>query len=195
MTSTAGTAVLHSNGRPGAITNTITAATLEDGTSVMDDLSHNWSELDYYERRVSFPKTGKQKIIYWYKNTEDCSLRNAEVFRGLNTLLSLELGNAYKTIYWHSAFTDSSALSSITMYGVTSCTAFLGFSGCTNLLTFKCYMEEQPSVGEDFRGIGNNGTLYYPEGSDYSSMLARLNSSTEGYTTGWEGVPMRTDNY
>jgi hypothetical protein len=37
-----------------------------------------------------------------------------------------------------------------------------------------------------FRGISSNGTLYYPEGSDYSLWL-KSNSYYLGYY-GWQGV-------
>jgi hypothetical protein len=48
----------------------------------------------------------------------------------------------------------------------------IGFAACPNLISITCYAITQPTITDvTFKGIGSNGTLYVPQGSDYSTWM------------------------
>jgi hypothetical protein len=63
------------------------------------------------------------------------------------------------------------------------------FTGCTSLREITCKASTAPTIfPATFRGIRSNGTLKYPQGSDYSSWLASGNYYLGSY--GWTGTPI-----
>ena len=194
VTSTGNTTVLTSYDSPGSNTNPITAATLEDGTSVMDQLKTNWYGSGVYYRAVQFPRTGKQTITYWYKDGVT-SVGSQNTWHSVGALTKLELGSEIKSIPNERGCAYCGNLSAITFNGLTGTSPFWSYLQCGKLKTFVCKMTEEPTLdGGDFQGPGDYGTLYYPEGSDYSAMIAALNSTRDGFTTGWNAVPIRSES-
>lgn len=63
------------------------------------------------------------------------------------------------------------------------------FSGCTVLSSITCTAPTAPTISSTtFRAIRRNGTLKYPQGSDYSAWLASGNYYLGSY--GWTGTPI-----
>ena len=61
------------------------------------------------------------------------------------------------------------------------------FYNCQNLKSITCRATVAPTTKYSFDGIGSNGTLYYPQGSDYSSWLSTKIDYLGYY--GWTGQP------
>ena len=101
-----------------------------------------------------------------------------DAFDDCSSLTSVTIGNSVTSI-GNKAFGSCSKLTSINIPdGVTSIgtSAFLGCS----LTSITCYATSAPSIQSDtFRYAPENGTLYVPTGSDYSSWM-----STDNYYLG-----------
>ena len=64
--------------------------------------------------------------------------------------------------------------------------AYQTIGSCPSLTSIYCYSQTAPTLNYDsyaFSNLGSNGTLYYPEGSDYSSWLNKLPSDWTGSPT------------
>ena len=103
------------------------------------------------------------------------------VFSYCTSLTGVTIGSGLTT-FGNYTFNHCTALSAITFPATVSNLGGYTFDGCTNLLSITMLGTTAPtSSGTTFRHIKDlSGTLYYPAGSDYSSILNRL--------TNWTGV-------
>ena len=118
------------------------------------------------------------------------SIKNT-AFRFCTSLSSVTIGSGVNTIVG-STFEDCKSLEKVTIgSGVTSIGSNSGFlaksifTGCTNLREITCLAPTAPTLlKKSIQGIENNGgTLYVPNGSDYSTWKAILTSWTIQYIT------------
>lgn len=117
---------------------------------------------------------------------------NNKVFSGCTSLTEIVIPNSVTTI-GEGAFSNCSSLRKITIgSGVTklgtatiSLLASSLFSGCTSLIEIVSLATTAPTLTtKTFNGIeNNNGTLYVPQGSDYSAWTNVLTSWTIQYIT------------
>ena len=100
-------------------------------------------------------------------------------FQYCKDLTSVEIGSGVTSI-GSQAFYYCTGLASVEIgSGVTSIGS-QAFYGCTGLTSIVCHAPTVPTIDYDtFYGIKREGTLIYPEGSDYSSWL-----STDSYYLG-----------
>ena len=120
-------------------------------------------------------------------------------FSNCTSLTSVTIGSGVTSIY-DNAFGNCSSLTSVTIpnslkriraevfQNCTSLTSVIigsgvsaiddnAFSSCTSLTSVTCYATTAPSLSSSaFSNISTNGTLYVPNGSDYSSWLGSLPS-------------------
>ena len=92
------------------------------------------------------------------------------------------------TFYGCSGLTSLSLGSGLTTIGISA------FRFCYGLSVITSYATEAPTVDADstFYNVATGGTLYYPEGSDYSTWLSKK-SYYLGYYD-WNGVEFEVDN-
>lgn len=129
------------------------------------------------------------------------SLANVSIGTGLTTISSLTFTNCTSlsaltlpdniVTVSNYAFSGCTSLKDLTIG--TGCTAInqYAFRGCTSLSSITCNAVSAPTINRHtFREVATGGTLYYPEGSDYSQWL-----STDEYYLGyyswidWASIP------
>ena len=112
-------------------------------------------------------------------------------FNGCSKLKSVYIGSGVQSI-GGSTFKDCTSLQKITIgSGVTSIGTDSGFfaksifTGCTSLREITCLAQTAPKLlTKSIQGVeNNNGVLYVPQGSDYSTWKAILTSWTIQYIT------------
>lgn len=129
------------------------------------------------------------------------------MFRTCDGLSSVVIGTGVKTIspqcFWgciglgeinipdnvmtikSSAFGACYVLSSLTIGTGITIIEESAFSGDRSLSSITCNAITAPTIGNNaFNGVAATGTLYYPQGSDYSAFIAKL-------PTGWTTVETR----
>ena len=89
---------------------------------------------------------------------------------------SVTIPNGVTSIRYN-AFSDITSLSSITIPNSVTSIGRYAFQRCPSLTYVTCYATTAPTLDSDaFSNISTNGTLYVPNGSDYSSWLSSLPS-------------------
>ena len=90
-------------------------------------------------------------------------------------LTSIEIPDSVTTIY-DSAFRGSTELTSVILgRGITNLLGY-AFRNCPLLTRIACKATTAPSIrNTTFSGVGNNGVLYVPTGSDYSTWMQNAN--------------------
>ena len=114
----------------------------------------------------------------------------AGAFYGCEYLPSIEIGSECTTIGMN-AFRDCTNLSEVRIGSGLTEIGDYAFDMCNALKTITITAPTAPTVQSwTFRGVAYDGTLYYPEGSDYSSWL-----STDDFYLGayrWNGIATDT---
>ena len=97
-------------------------------------------------------------------------------FRNCSGLTYVTIGDGLTSV-GEAAFYGCIGLSSVTIgSGVTSI-GYVSFRDCKILSSITCYATTKPTLGADvFYNLPASGTLYLPNGSDYSSWLKKLPS-------------------
>lgn len=118
------------------------------------------------------------------------SIKN-DVFYNCKRLISVDIGNGVTTI-GTGVFSDCTSLKNV-IFGsvVTSIGSNFGFgsksifTGCTSLTEITCLAPTAPTLlKKSIQGVeNNNGILYVPQGSDYSTWTAILKSWSIQYLT------------
>ena len=99
-----------------------------------------------------------------------------QTFYKCSGLTSVTIGNSVTSIGGE-AFSYCTSLSSITIPNNVTSIGGYAFYNCRSLTSVTCYATTAPSLGSDvFDSLPKNGTLYVPNGSNYSSWLSRLPS-------------------
>ena len=127
------------------------------------------------------------KTMYNYNFNICSNLRNVIIgnkvttmgkgnFRYCSSLSSVTIGNSVSSI-GESTFYECTSLSSITIPDAVTSIGTSAFEKCTNLSSITCMATNAPTLNDNvFKNIYSNGTLHYPNGSDYSTWLAQLPS-------------------
>lgn len=128
---------------------------------------------------------------------EDCWNLSSDSMFGTNSL-SLIGDNAFKNCYSIHGYLDLNGTSVINSQAFAGCTGITNvyiagsctliddwaFSGCTSLNWIWSFATTAPQLGtgNPFTGVANEGTLFVPNGSDYSAWMTKLPSNwTLGY--------------
>ena len=172
-----------------------------DNIDLFESITYNGESIAI-DRNFTFPKAGENILYFTLKNNTVLGL---EAFYGCESLKSVSLPNTITTIrggvfynctslenidfpdsvelIGSNAFYKCSSLTSISIPENVYYISSGAFNDCSNLREIDIAATEAPSIENDvFKGVASNGTLYYPEGSDYSSWL-----STEPYYLGYHG--------
>ena len=94
-------------------------------------------------------------------------------FYGCSSLTSVAIGNGVTSI-GSEAFRDCTGLKSVTIGSSVASIGEMVFYNCSELTSITCYAPTAPTIYNTFSSLITFGTLYYPEGSDYSSWLSTL---------------------
>ena len=94
-----------------------------------------------------------------------------------------------------SAFQGELNLTSITIPSSVTSISGYAFNGCANLSSITCYNTTPPTLGSVvFLNVPEVGTLYVPQGSDYSSWIGTGATSSSQLASGWTIVTLN-DGY
>ena len=97
-------------------------------------------------------------------------------FAGCTSLTSVDIGNSVTSIR-EASFASCTSLTSVTIPNSVTSIGRYAFTYCSSLSSITCYATTSPSLGSKvFNNLPTNGTLYVPNGSDYSSWLSNLPS-------------------
>ena len=97
-------------------------------------------------------------------------------FYGCGSLTSVVIPNSVTSIDEY-AFGYCSGLTSVTIGSCVTSIGYNAFQYCSGLTSVTCYATTAPSLSSSaFSNISTNGTLYVPNGSNYSSWLRGLPS-------------------
>lgn len=106
---------------------------------------------------------------------------SAYVFWNCNSLSSVTLPSSLETI-GYGAFQGCSKLMSIEIPASVKYIGISAFQYCSGLKSITCYRTIPPSLdGNTFNGLPDRGTLYIPQGSDYSTWISELSTWTIQY--------------
>lgn len=148
------------------LTPELSAITLEDGT----DITNSIRGLDNY-KVYNFSTTGLNRVYYWL--TGDT---NPGGFGDLDAARNIIFGDGLTSINYF-LNRGNTGLTAVT-FGSGCTSAEIGFG--SDLVRVTSRATTAPSLSEIIF-CGNNGILYYPTGSDYSSWLSLLDDY------GWTG--------
>lgn len=108
---------------------------------------------------------------------------SAYVFWNCNSLSSVTLPSSLETI-GYGAFEGCSKLMSIIIPENVTYIGISAFRYCSSLKSITCYRTIPPSLdGNTFEGVPDRGTLYIPQGSDYSTWTSILTTWNMQYIT------------
>lgn len=115
----------------------------------------------------------------------DCNVKEIGdySFWNCNNLSSITLPSSVETI-GYSAFESCSKLMSIIIPENVTYIGISAFRYCSSLKSITCYGTFHPSLGGNaFEGLPDRGTLYIPQGSDYSTWISELSTWNVEYLT------------
>lgn len=111
---------------------------------------------------------------------------NGYAFQKCTSLSSIEIPEGITAIA-SSTFLDCSGLTTVILPSTLTSIGYYSFARCTSLEVIECNAVNAPEVNmHSFYKVKTGGFLYYPEGSDYSSMLSE-DQYYLGYY-GWNGI-------
>lgn len=97
-------------------------------------------------------------------------------FENCSSLTLVTISNSVTSIGEY-AFYSCGGLTSVTIPNSVTSIGYAAFYLCSSLTSVTCYATTAPILYSDiFNGLPKNGTLYVPNGSDYSSWLRNLPS-------------------
>ena len=139
----------------------------------------------------TFSSTGEHTVGYMLKDKTKLSgnMLNGH-FKGCSRMKEIKFKDELTSISGPT-FSGCTSLqkvtfgSGLTSVGISSSFSSSIFTGCTNLREITCLAPTAPTLlKKSIQGIEkNNGTLYVPQGSDYSTWTAILKSWTIRYLT------------
>ena len=155
-------------------------------------------------------ENGEVSIFNYYESVQRIEVTTAVTSIGNNALENQETGDMWGQ-WWGSAsaITLSDTLISIGNYAflnqmfipsitIPSGVTTIGngaFSGCTGLTEITCNATTAPTLGTNvFNGLPENGTLYVPSGSNYSTWMSELPSGWIQVSSDAMGIIAKTSD-